>query len=136
MSYGVAAALQKAVFEALTADADVSAALGGAIYDAMPAGVLPETYAVLGPEEVRSRGDSTGRAARHDLTVSVVSSASGFAAAKVAAGAISDALLGADLTLERGVLSDLILFKTRATRLQGGAQRRIDLRFRARVDDF
>lgn len=136
MSYGASAALQRAVFDALSVDGVVGAALGGAIYDAMPAGVLPETYAILGPEEVRSRGDSSGATARHDFTVSVVSSAAGFAGAKAAAVAISDALIGADLVLDRGALSDLILFKTRATRLQGGQQRRIDLRFRARIDDF
>jgi hypothetical protein len=136
MSYGAGAALQAAVFGALSADAAVTVALGGAIFDAMPAGVLPETYAILGPEEVRSRGDSGGAVARHDFTVSVVSSAAGFSGAKAAAAAISDVLNGADLVLARGALSDLSLFKTRATRLKGGQQRRIDLRFRARIDDF
>ena len=136
MSYAAAGALQKAVFAALTQDAGVSAALGGAVYDAVPAGVLPEVYAILGPEEVRSRGDSSGATAQHDFTISVVSSAQGFAVAKAAAGAISEALSGADLAMERGVLSDLVLRKSRALRLQGGAERRIDMRFRARLDDF
>ncbi len=136
MSYGAALALQKAVFAHLSGDAGVTAALGGAVFDAVPPGALPETYAVLGAEEVRSRGDSSGATARHDFSVSVVSTAAGFAAAKQAAAAIADALAGAALVLERGHLNDLALVKTRALRLQGGQQRRIDLRFRARIDDF
>ena len=136
MSYGAAAALQKAVFAHLMSDVSVSSLLDGAIYDALPAGVLPETYAVLGSEDVRGRADSSGAIARHDFTISVVSSAAGFAAAKTAAGAISDALVGVAFSLERGSLSDLTLMRTRATRLNGGTKRRIDLRFCAQIYDF
>ena len=56
-------------------------------------------------------------------------------AAKDAAGAVSDALIDADLTLARGRLIYLA-FDRALAKLEGtGTQRRIDLRFRARVED-
>ncbi|MGV6812467.1 MAG: DUF3168 domain-containing protein [Brevirhabdus sp.] len=135
MSYGVSAALQRAVFEALSADADLAAIVGDAIYDAAPEGDLPQSYVTIGREEVRDRSDKTGRGARHDFTVSVVSEAAGFAHAKRAAGAISDALIDAPLTLSRGHLVSLTFLRATARRVGTGRTRRIDLRFRARVED-
>lgn len=135
MSYGVSAALQAAVYQALTADAALGALVGGAIYDAVPAGVLPELYVTLGPEEVRDRSDKTGHGALHVFSVSVISTAAGFQAAKAAAGAVSDVLTGADLTLARGTLVRLDFGRARA-RLLKGDTRRIDLTFHARVDDI
>ena len=132
MSYGVAAALQEAVFAVLSTDASITVP----VFDALPAGVLPETYVVLGGEDVTSAGDSAGAGAQHDFTVSVVSSAPGFATAKGVGVAISDLLLGASLTLSRGALAGLWLRKATARRLDGGAQRQVDLRFRALTDDF
>lgn len=136
MSYAMAAALQTAVYQELLADPTVGSLVGTAIYDAPPAGDLPETYVTLGPEEVRDRSDATGRGALHRFTVSVVTDAAGFGAAKSAAGAICDALHGADLTLARGRLVGL-WFERAAARRSGkaGRSRRIDLRFRARVED-
>ncbi len=132
MSYGVANALQEAVFTALSGDVAITVP----IYDALPAGVLPETYVVLGGEDVTTTGDSTGAGAQHDFTVAVVSSAPGFAAAKSVAVAISDNLLAANLVLARGGLTGIWLRKANARRLESGAQRQIDLRFRALTDDF
>ena len=132
MSYGVAAALQEAVFTKLSADVSITVP----VYDALPAGVLPETYVVLGSEDVTSAGDSAGAGAQHDFTISVVSSAPGFATAKGVGVAISDLLLDASLVLSRGTLAGLWLRKATARRLDGGAQRQVDLRFRALTDDF
>ncbi len=132
MSYGVAAALQEAVFTKLSADVSITVP----VYDALPAGVLPETYVVLGGEDVTSTGDSAGAGAQHDFTISVVSSAPGFATAKGVGVAISDLLLDASLILSRGTLAGLWLRKATARRLDGGAQRQVDLRFRALTDDF
>ncbi|MDT8326184.1 MAG: DUF3168 domain-containing protein [Roseovarius sp.] len=135
MSYAVAAALQKAVFQRLSADGDLAALVGGAIFDALPTGQVPQTYVTLGPEEVRDRSDATAGGAWHRFTVSVVTENAGFLAAKEVAGAVSDALVGADLTLARGRLSNLDFLRARARRETGGQVRRIDLTFRARVDD-
>lgn len=134
MSYGVSAALQGAVYQRLTGDAALTALVGSAIYDALPSGTLPDLYVSLGPEEARDRSDKTGAGALHLFTISVVSAAAGFQAAKDAAAAVSDALVDAPLSLTRGTLVSLQFDRARAQRLTDGT-RRIDLRFRARVDD-
>ncbi|KCV83503.1 hypothetical protein ATO10_02045 [Actibacterium atlanticum] len=135
MSYGATAALQAAVYQKLVADAPLGALVGSAIYDAVPSGSLPETYVTLGAEDVRDRSDKTGGGALHVFTVSVISTAAGYEDAKLAAAAISDALVDADLSLSRGELVFLRFARARARQVQSGDTRRIDLTFRARVDD-
>ena len=135
MSYGVAAALQEAVYQRLTGDAALGALVSGAIYDAVPPGSLPDLYVTLGPEEARARSDGTGGGAWHRFTVSVISNAAGFQTAKQVAAAISDALVDAPLVLSRGTCPALHFFRARARRAGTGELRRIDLTFRARVDD-
>lgn len=135
MSYGVSAALQTAVFQVLSSDAPLGAIIGSAIYDAIPAGTLPPIYVALGEESARDRSDKTGRGAEHLITISVVTDTSGFQQAKQAATAISDALHQVDLTLSRGDLVGMNFFKAAARREGTGALRRIDLTFRARVQD-
>ncbi|MCR9147739.1 MAG: DUF3168 domain-containing protein [Rhodobacteraceae bacterium] len=135
MSYGVAAALQEAVYQRLTGDVALGALVSGAIYDAVPPGSLPDLYVTLGPEEARARSDGTGGGAWHRFTVSVISNAAGFQTAKQVAAAISDALVDAPLVLSRGTCPALHFFRARARREGTGELRRIDLTFRARVDD-
>ncbi|MCA0927389.1 DUF3168 domain-containing protein [Ruegeria profundi] len=136
MSYGVSAALQAAVFQRLTDDAQVNTLSDGAIYDAVPAGSVPQAYVTLGPEEVRDASDQSGVGATHRFIVSVISEAGGFGAAKALAGAVCDALEGAALTLDRGRLVGLWFERASARRTgTGGAVRQIDLKFRARVED-
>ncbi|SLN54485.1 DUF3168 domain-containing protein [Roseisalinus antarcticus] len=135
MTYGVSVALQGAVYTALTVDVALAALAGDAIYDAVPPGEAPDLYVVLGPETVRDRSDVTGRGARHAFTVSVISTAQGFARAKAAAGAVSDTLSGADLTLARGRLVSLAFHRARAAKTGRNDIRQIDLVFHARVED-
>lgn len=135
MSYGVAAALQTAVYQALVADATLTGMVGSAIYDAAPTGSLPSLYVSLGPEDVTDASDKTGAGARHEFTVSVVADAAGFLTAKQVATAISDVLVDADLTLNRGSLVGLYFVSAKARRVQDSDVRRIDLKFRARVED-
>jgi hypothetical protein len=136
MSYGMGAALQAAVYAALQGDAALAALAGGRIYDAAPAGAIEGLHVTLGPEEVRDRSDGSGAGALHEFTVSVVSDAPGFAGAKAAAAAVSDVLSGqAALPLARGRLVWLHFLRARARLTDRGARRRIDLRFRARVED-
>lgn len=135
MSYGVAAALQEAVFQRLSNDAVLAGLVGGAIYDALPPGPLAPLYVTLGPEDVRERGDGSAGGAWHSFTVSVVTDGPGFLGAKQVAGAVSDALADARLVLGRGHLSGLTFLRARARRETGGTLRRIDLVFRARVND-
>ncbi|SEW20680.1 Protein of unknown function [Aliiroseovarius sediminilitoris] len=135
MSYGVSAALQEAVYQQLTADAILSTLVTGAIYDAVPAGIITGTYVSLGPEDVRERSDMTGYGALHEITVSVVTDEAGFQTAKEVAAAVNDALVDATLTLARGQLVYLNFHRARARRVEDADIRRIDLFFRARVQD-
>jgi len=59
----------------------------------------------------------------------------GFAQAKVAAAAVSDALIDVDLPLSRGMLISLQFYKATAARVGTGDTRQINLIFRARVAD-
>lgn len=137
MSYAIAGALQAAVYQHLLADPRVNALVGNAVYDALPAGDLPTVYVALGPENVRDRSDRDGAGAEHRFTVSVVTNASGYGIAKDVAGAVSDALVDAELGLSRGRLVGLWFARAQARRDgKAGRVRRIDLRFRARVEDI
>jgi hypothetical protein len=131
MSYAGAAALQAAVYERL---AGWPALAGVLVLDAVPSGVAPETYVLIGPEEARDASDKSGAGAEHRMVLSVVSRAAGFAEAKGIAAAISDALTGDGMALARGRLAGLWFQQARAQRLDNGALRRIDLTFRARVE--
>ncbi|WP_297619826.1 DUF3168 domain-containing protein [uncultured Roseicyclus sp.] len=133
MSYGMAVALQSAVFAALTANQQVMTLSGGAIHDALPSGPVAPLLVVIGPEQVRDASDKTGAGAVHDFSVTVVSAAAGFSGAKALAAAISDALSGADLVLSRGRLVALAFVRARARRVDGA--REIELWFRARLDE-
>lgn len=132
MSYGTAAALQAAIYARLVAFPALS---GVSVVDAMPLGGGAGTFVLIGPEEVSDQSDKTGAGAEHRLVVSVISDAAGFQAAKEVAVAVSDALDEAPLTLARGRLVGMQFLRASARRLEEGGIRRIDLSFRARVED-
>lgn len=134
MSYAAGAALQAAVYQRLMADAALAALIGPAVFDAVPQGPVPGTYVTFGPEEAREAGDLSGGGAEHRFVVSVVTDAPGFRGAKAVAGAVSDALAGAELVLARGRLVGLWFDRARARREERAGLRRIDLTFRARVE--
>ncbi|MGR3377156.1 DUF3168 domain-containing protein [Salipiger abyssi] len=134
MSYAMSAALQGAVYQQLSGDGALSALVGSDIYDALPAGTLPGLYVLLGSETAKDASDQSGDGAWHDLTVAVVTDAAGFQMAKTVAAAACDALNDAGLALDRGRLVSLRFLKARAKRESGGL-RRIDMTFRARVED-
>lgn len=134
MSYMSGAALQAAVFQRLSADAPLAALVDGGIHDAPAPGTSSGSYVVLGAEEVIDRSDSSGPGAEHRFTVSVVSDAPGFQRAKEIAGRIGAILPEADLTLAVGRLVGLWFHQAQARRVEGGTVRRIDLRFRARIE--
>lgn len=135
MSYAVSSALQSAVYQRLVADTDLALLVGSAIYDTVPAGTVPATYVSLGPEDVRDRSDQTGAGALHFVTISVVTDEAGFQTAKDVAAVVSDALVDAELILARGRLIYLRFDRATARRVGVGETRRIDIRFRARVED-
>jgi hypothetical protein len=135
MSYALAGPLQAAVFARVKANPTVAGLVGNAVFDAAPPGALPALYISLGSEVVRDRSDKSGAGAEHEFTVTVVSDAAGFASAKAVAGAVSDALVDADLVLSRGRLVGLWFLRAKAVRVGTAERRRIDLTFRARVED-
>lgn len=135
MSYAMSAALQSAIFSALVSDSTLTDLVGDNIYDAVPTGVLPETFVSLGREKVRDASDQSRDGALHRLEISVITSLPGFAGAKKVAAAVSDVLHGADLILARGRLVFLRFERAEARRIDSNSTREILLRFRARVDD-
>ncbi|WP_010138000.1 DUF3168 domain-containing protein [Oceanicola sp. S124] len=135
MSYAISAALQTAIYAQLSTNAVLVALVGSDIFDAPPLGTPPATYVSLGPEQVRDWSTSCGGGAEHDLTISVVTTEAGFQTAKEVAAAVSDALELPLPALSRGHLVSLNFLKARARRDEAGQLRRIDLSFRARVQD-
>lgn len=135
MTYALGPSLQSALYALLAGDPAL-AALVDAVHDAPPPGTPQGTYAVLGEDEALDRGDATGPGAEHRLTISVVSDADGFLAAKRAAARITDLLTWATPPLTGGRVVAIWFQDARARRQDGGTIRRIDLRFRARVEIF
>jgi hypothetical protein len=135
VSYGAAAALQAAIYQRLTADTVLDGLVNGAIHDAVPPGNPVGTYVSIGPEVVKDASSQTERGAEHEFSVSVVTDAQGFQNAKAVAAAVSDALTGATLVLARGHLVGLWFLRARARRVEDADVRRIDLFFRARIQD-
>lgn len=135
MSYAISAALQAGIYQSLAADGDLAALVGTAIHDQMPAGPVSGTYVSLGPEDVRDLSDQTHRGAEHRFSVSVVSDEAGFQTAKAVAGRIADILVDAEPVLTRGRVVLLSFLSARARRVRAGQTRRIDLSFRAIVED-
>lgn len=136
MSYVSAASLQEAIYASLRGDTDIAAVVGDNIFDAVPAGDLPQTYILIGPEIVRDRSDSTGAGSEHRFDVSVVTETSGFGAAKALAGLVDTVLTNTPLVLGAGHLVGLWFDRATARRTgKAGRIRRIDLRFRARIDN-
>lgn len=131
MSYAAAAALQAAIYGALTAAPALS---GVSIVDAMPPGTTPGTFILIGPEVVLDQSDGTGAGAEHRFTISVISDATGFLTAKTLAAAASTAVLGGGVSLATGSLVSIGFQRAVARRLDEGTARRIDMTFRARVE--
>lgn len=135
MSYASAGALQTALYQFLTDDAEVMALTGGAVFDAAPPGTPAGTHLVLGEEEVIDRSDITGPGAEHRFTLSVRSDASGFVQAKAVAARLAVIVPEAALDLAPGGrLVAIWFYRAQARRAEGGTVRRVDLRFRARVE--
>lgn len=131
MSYQAAAALQSAIYTRLAGFAGLS---GVSIVDAMPPGTAPGTFVLIGPEQVLDQSDKSGGGAEHRFEIAVISDAAGFLTAKQVAGAVSEALVGAALTLGTGRLVSIQFLRASARRLEAGDTRRIDMTFRARIE--
>lgn len=134
MSYHSAAALQVALYDLLSADTELATLVPGGIFDATPPGTPQGTYVVLGTEEVIDRSDVTGPGAEHRVLISVVSDAAGFLTAKQAAAQIATRLEGPEPLLSQGRIVAIWFHQAQAQKTEAGATRRVDLRFRIRVE--
>lgn len=134
MTYAMGGSLQMAVYTRLRRDAAIDAAVGAAVYDAVP-DAAPDLFVALGPEKVTGVSDSGGEGAVHQIRVSVVTRRGGYIAAKTVAALVCDSLVGSEITLSRGRLVSMRFLRAEARRDEGEGTRRIDLLFRARLDD-
>ena len=134
MSYVAGLAVQAAVHARLRGDAGVAALVGDRVHDEVPEGGAAGTYLVLGEESVRDRSEVGGAGAEHRFSVAVVSDAAGFAVATTVAAAVVAALSAEPLDLAPARAVGLWFERAEAYRLAEGAGRRIDLRFRLRIE--
>ena len=139
MTYALSWPLQQAVYDLLTGTPAVTGLVGSRIYDApLPTGEEAEPdglYVTIGDERVDDWSTATDRGAAHLLQIAVHAPRRGFADAKRAAGAISDAMLGSALNLARGRAVLVRFAGARTKRSEGDALRRVELRFRVTVED-
>ncbi|MEM9579973.1 MAG: DUF3168 domain-containing protein [Pseudomonadota bacterium] len=126
-------ALQTAIYSRLAGDAPLATLVGAHVYDAVPAGPLPDIYVLIGEEAVKDASDKLAQGALHDVKISVISSVDSFLALKEAAAAITSAMDAPVLTLSRGAVAGL-WFRGAQSKRNAAGQRRIDLSFRVRVD--
>ena len=134
MTYALGQGLQVAIYDRLIRDPGLDAVISGAVYDTVP-DVAPDLFVAIGQEKSRAQSDGTARGAIHEVQLSVVSRRSGYSEAKGVAGMVSDLLVDADLTMVRGRVVSMRFLRAQARRDEGEGTRRIDLWFRARVDD-
>jgi uncharacterized protein DUF3168 len=139
MTYALSWPLQEAVFLLLSADAAVATHVAGRIYDAPPsleAEAVPDgIYLTIGDERVVDWSTASDQGAAHLLTIAVHAPRRGFAEAKQAAGAISDAMLSGAMTMSRGQVVLVRFVDARTRRAEGDALRRIEMRFRVTAED-
>ncbi|AEM40495.1 DUF3168 domain-containing protein [Ketogulonicigenium vulgare] len=122
-------ALQQALYTRLTAALD-----GVDIYDALPSGPVPALYVALGPEEVEDLSTHEGALTIHEVKISVIATGGGFGSAKTITTAITEAL-AAPLTLPSFTASPAQFLRASAKGTSAsGAERRIDLFFRIRIE--
>ena len=137
MSYAMSAALQEAVFAALSGNSALTALVAG-IYDAPPLsnGDVPGgTYITLGDESAKERSSASHKGSTLDFEVNIHSDFAGFSVAKQVAGLVVDTLDWAEPVLSRGSIVNLKFLKSRARRGVAPETRRIALVFRAILDD-
>ena len=139
MSLALSGEFQGAIYGALTGDVALNALVGSEIYDApLPSGgALPlGEHVTLGEGVVKPFGTVTSSGGVHDFDVVVHSTANGFAAAKLVVAAVSNVLVDANLSVSGGQLVSLRFVKAKAKRGVAPELRRVEMRFRAVVEEI
>ena len=140
MTYALSWPLQEGLFKLMCDDPACSQVFGHNIFDAAPpatagAAVPDGVYVTFGDEEVADWSTASGNGAVHLITVSVFAPRRGFAEAKQAASAISDAVLSGAIALTRGKVVNVRFVDARTRRAESDTLRRIDMRYRITVED-
>ncbi|MGG7565666.1 DUF3168 domain-containing protein [Rhodovulum sp. DZ06] len=136
MSVLKSAALQEAIYAALSGDAVLSGLVEGRIFDEAvhldAPGADPGPYVTLGDETVRDWSAIGLTGGIHEAQVSVHAPTGGFASVKGIAAEV-ERVLSAPLAPASGRVVTQVLRGARARRVAEGG-RRIDLRFEFRVE--
>lgn len=139
MTYAISWPLQQGIYSLVCNDPGCSSTLGARVFDAIPPeaenAVPQDVYMTFGDEDVQDWSSGSTNGAIHTLTVSVHAPRQGYADAKQAAAAISDAILSGALSLTRGTVVNVRFVDGRTARQESDGLRRIDLRFRITVQD-
>ena len=140
MTYALAWPLQEGLYSLICADPSCAEAFGFNVFDAAPpgsdAGLVPEgVYLTFGDEDVADWSTATTNGAVHMVTMTIHAPRRGFAEAKKAASAVSDAVMSGALTLSRGKVVTVRFVDARTRRAEADALRQIDMRFRITVED-
>ncbi|MFV0279242.1 MAG: DUF3168 domain-containing protein [Rhodoblastus sp.] len=128
-------ALRRAILQALAADAQLSAMLGGAhVYDEAPPGA-PTPRVAFAETQTRDWSAQNSRGAEQFVVLTVWSGARGTREALDIADCIVARLDEAQLALAGHRLIDLRFMTTATRREQNGRYARADIRFRATTEE-
>ncbi|MEM0977274.1 MAG: DUF3168 domain-containing protein [Pseudomonadota bacterium] len=122
-------AVQAFLYSHLTGDVVLSNLVGGAIYDAAPAGDLPEIAIIIGAEEVIDVSDAGASARLHRAEVEIIARGPGFLAAKDVAGNIRRVLEAASGPVSNGHVTRTQFRRAQSLRETADGLRRIRMRF-------
>ena len=139
MTYALSWPLQQALFALFRADPACVAQFADRIYDAPPPlvdGTAPDgVYLTFGDEEVDDWSTGSDAGAVHTVAITIHAPRRGFAEAKQAAAAVSDAILGGGLAPVRGRVVNTRFVDAKTKRAEKDALRQIALRFRITLED-
>ena len=139
MTYALSWPLQQALYTLFCENAVCLEHFGHRIYDAPPP-LLEETspdgvYLTFGDEEADDWSTGTDRGAVHTVSLTIHAPRRGFAEAKKAAAAVSDAIMGGGLNPVRGRVINARFVDAKTKRAENDALRQIVLRFRITLED-
>lgn len=139
MTYALSWPLQQALYALFCENAVCAEHFAHRIYDAPPPlleGSAPEgVYLTFGDEEVDDWSTGSDAGAVHIVAITINAPRRGFAEAKQAAAAVSDAILGGGLTPIRGRIVNTRFVDAKTKRAENDALRQITMRFRITLED-
>ena len=139
MTYALSWPLQQALYALFRENAECAQHFEQRIHDAPPPlldGSAPEgVYLTFGDEDVEDWSTGSDSGAAHLVAITVNAPRRGFAEAKQAAAAVSDAILGGGLVPVRGRVVNTRFVDAKTKRAENDALRQITMRFRITLED-